>query len=282
MDQRISVLMSVYKNDIADNVKVAVESVINQTLPPEQVVMVVDGPVPDELKTMLEKLDTEYPILELVWLPENVGAGEAVRIGTDYCKYPFIARMDSDDIALPTRFEKEMAYFTEHPDVDMVGSSHQEFYDQVSDLAGFRDVPETHEAIVEFMKKRNPFCQPSVIMKKEALIRAGGYQSYRWVEDWYLWIRMYLSGTKFYNFQEPLMLIRVNRNTYARRQGLKYYRNIKGILKYMRQHKMLSFWQYTKAKFVRFVGHVLVPAKMKTRLYRKYLRSKPVAETNLG
>ena len=275
MEQAISVLMAVYKNDVADHFAAAVESVMNQSLPPKQVVIVVDGPVPDELKNTIEKSAATYDMIELVWLPENVGTGRAVAIGTEHCRCPYIARMDSDDLAVSTRFEKEMAYFAEHPEVDLVGSNGQEFYDDVTHLAGIKQVPETHAEIIQFIKRRSPFCQQSVIMKKAALIKAGGYRNYLWAEDWDLWIRMYLSGANFYNIQESLVYIRINRETFARRHGLKYYRNIKNILKYMRKHRMLNFAQYTKEKIIRFVGHVLVPVGMKNFFYRKFLRKDP-------
>lgn len=279
-DQSISVLISVYKYAVAAELKVAVESVIHQTLPPKQVVIVVDGPVPDDLKTMLEKLAATYHIIELVWLPENVGTGKAVAIGTEHCLYSYIARMDEDDIALPTRFEKQMAIFTEHPEIDIVGCNGQEFYEEVSNLVGIRQVPETHTEIVKFMKRRSPFNQQTVIIKKTALIKAGGYVKVMGMEDWYLWIRMYLSGANFYNLQEALVLMRINRNTFARRHGLKYYRNIKAMLKYMWQHRMINFMQYTREKIIRFVGHVLVPVSMKKHLYQIFLRKKSTIKQN--
>lgn len=277
MEAEISVLMAVYKNDVAANFEAAVESVIKQTLPPKQVVIVVDGPVSDELKATLEKLATTYALIELVWLPENVGIGQAVKVGTEHCRYSFIARMDSDDLSVPTRFAKEMAYLTEHPEVDVVGSNGQEFWDEPSHLAGVRLVPETHAEIVKFMQRRSPFCQQSVIMKKAALIKAGGYRDYTCAEDWDLWIRMYLSGAVFYNIQESLVYMRINRDTFVRRHGLKYYRNIKQILKFMRQHKMLNSIQYTREKIIRFIGHVLVPIGMKNFFYRKFLRGNPTS-----
>lgn len=266
--------MAVYDKDVPAYVEAAVESVVHQTLPPEQVVMVVDGPVSDALKALLTKLATDYPIIELVWLPNNVGVGQAVALGTEHCRYPYIARMDSDDIAVPTRFARQMAYLSAHPEVDLVGSNGQEFYDEVTRVAGVKAVPETHDAIVKFMKRRSPFCQQSVMMKKAALAKAGGYQSYLWVEDWYLWIRMYLSGAVFYNLQEPLVWLRINRATFVRRHGLQYYRQIKGILKYMRQHRMLNWVQYTRAKVIRFIGHVLVPVGLMNGCYRLFLRKK--------
>ena len=272
MKKDISVLMSVYKNDIPKNVVVAVESVVNQTLKPKQIVMIVDGPVPDELRNTLVDLEKKYDIYENVWLEKNGGLGNALKVGTGYCKYDLIARMDSDDISLPERFEKQVKFLEENPEIDLVGSLGQEFYDEPENLAGLKWVPQTHNEIVKFMKSRCPFCHMTVMMKKDALLKAGGYEHWLLAEDWYLWIRMYLAGAKFYNLQESLVFVRINKDTFSRRHGMKYYQSIKGLLKYMKQHKMIGFAKYTKEKLVRFVGHVLVPKKLKNRMYRKFLR----------
>lgn len=274
MDQRISVLMAVYRNDVPEYFRTAVESVINQTLPPEQIVIVVDGPVPDELKNTIVQISATHPIVELVWLPENVGVGQAVAVGTNHCKYPFIARMDSDDISVSTRFEKEMAYLLENPEVDLVGSYGQEFYETMEHLVGVKMVPENHGDIVRFMQRRSPFCQQSVLMKKSALIKAGGYRNYFFAEDWDLWIRMFLSGAVFHNLPECLVYMRINRATFKRRHGWQYYQQIKGILKFMLQHKMTTYFEYKRNKTIRLLGHVFVPVGMKNFFYRRFLRGK--------
>ena len=272
MEKNISVLMSVYKNDLPSNVRTAVESVINQTLKPKQIVMVVDGPVPDELKKLLLDLEKEYDIYENVWLEKNLGTGGALEENWKKCKYEYIAKMDSDDISVPYRFEKEMQYLEEHPDVDVVGALGQEFYDELENLAGLKLVPETHEEIAKFITARSPFCHQSLIMKKSMIEKAGGYEPWHYAEDYYLFVRMFLAGAKFYNIQEVMVYLRIDKNTFGRRHGLKYYKSLKKLLKFMYKNKMMGFFKYTKEKIVRFIGHVLVPKKMKDHFYRKYLR----------
>ena len=274
MEGNISVLMSVYKNDLPQNVRAAVESVVNQTLKPKQIVMVVDGPVSAELKNELLQLEKEIDIYKNFWLQHNCGLGHALREGTKHCEYNFIARADSDDICLPSRFEKQFAYLNEHHEVGVVGCLGQEFYDREENLVSVKTAPEEHEQIVEFMKSRCPICNTSAMIRKSSLLEVGGYESWPWAEDWYLWIRMYLSGIKFYNIQEVLVKIRINQGTFNRRHGIKYYKSIKGILKFMYQNKIISYPKYLKGKLIRFVGHVLVPRKSKCRLYRMFLRNK--------
>ena len=274
MEKNISVLMSVYKNDIAENVRTAVESVYNQTLKPKQIVMVVDGPVPEDITRVLEELKKEIDIFEVYAYEKNSGLGTALKRGTEFCKYEYIARMDSDDISLSDRFEKQMKKFEEDPELSLVGSNSQEFIDTLDNLANVKALPEKHEDIVEFMKGRCPFVHPTVIMKKDMLLKAGGYEHWHYAEDYYMWVRMYLAGAKFYNIQENLINFRININTYKRRGGLKYYKSIRGLLKFIYKNKMIGFMKYTKEKIKRFVGHVLVPSWMKNALYMKFMRTK--------
>lgn len=274
MEKNISVLMSVYRNDIAENVRTAVESVYNQTLKPKQIVMVVDGPVPEDVTKVLEELKKEIDVFEVYAYEKNSGLGTALKRGTEFCKYEYIARMDSDDISLPDRFEKQMKKFEEDPELSLVGSNSQEFIDTLDNLANVKALPEKHEDIVEFMKGRCPFVHPTVIMKKDMLLKAGGYEYWHYAEDYYMWVRMYLAGAKFYNIQENLINFRININTYKRRGGLKYYKSIRGLLKFIYKNKMIGFMKYTKEKIKRFVGHVLVPSWMKNALYMKFMRTK--------
>lgn len=272
MDNNISVLTSVYKNDNPINIKIAIESIINQTLKPAEIVLVVDGPVSEEINNCLTKLEENISILKIVRLEKNVGLGNALKIGSEHCRCDYIARMDSDDIALPTRFEKQMEIFNLDNTLSLVGTNGQEFFNDLDKLANIKAVPETHKEICEFMKSRCPFCHMSVMMKKEALINAGGYMDWYYAEDWYLWIRMYLTGAKFYNIQESLMNIRINYESFERRSGFKYYKSIKNLLKYMYNKKMIGCFRYAKEKIIRFVGHVLTPKKLKRKLYMKFLR----------
>ena len=272
MNKEISVLMSVYKNDNPENLVTAVESVINQTLAPKQVVMVVDGPVGEELTKALKELEEKYSIFELVWLEKNVGTGLALKDAWQKCKYEFVAKMDSDDISVPTRFEKEIECFEKDNSLDVVGSNSAEFVGTPDNVSGIKVLPEKHEDIVKLMTSRCPLCHPSMMMKKSIIEKAGGYQHWQYAEDWYLIIRMYLAGAKFYNIQENLVNVRINQATYKRRSGFAHYKTLKQLLKFMRKHKMMGWLKYKKECIKRFVGHVLVPSKWKMKLYRKTMR----------
>lgn len=267
--------MSVYAGDKAENIETAVQSIINQTLPAKEIIIVIDGPVPSDITEVLQNLQIHNEKIKLVASEKNIGLGNALKLGTSKispdCDY--IARMDSDDIACPERFMKQMKCFEADPELSVVGSLGQEFFNTPENLAGLKVVPEKHEDIVEFLKARCPFCHMTVIMTADILKKAGGYLDWYYAEDWYLWIRMYLAGAKFYNIQEPLVNVRINYDTFGRRGGIKYYKSIKGILKFLFKNKVIGFFSYTKQKIKRFVGHVCVPKKLKNKLYLKYLRS---------
>ncbi|MCM1140284.1 MAG: glycosyltransferase [Muribaculum sp.] len=133
---KFSVVMSVYRNDKPEFVRRAVESVTSeQTFKPDEVVLVVDGPVPDDLAALLREFG-QSPVFNIIWLPENKGLGNALRVGVEAAKYEIIARMDSDDISVPERFEKQIAYMQAHPECDLLGGQISEFIGEESNIVG--------------------------------------------------------------------------------------------------------------------------------------------------
>src|SRR5690606_16896166 len=121
--------------------------------------------------------------------------------------YDYIARMDADDISILQRFEKQVTYF-ENNSVDAVGSVIVEFKDDPYTSNILRQLPETHDEIVKFSRKRNPIGHSSIMFKKEAVLAAGNYHDFYLVEDYDLWVRMIQAGAKFYNFQTPITYMR--------------------------------------------------------------------------
>ena len=274
---KISVVMSVYKNDAPDNFVTAVESIINQTYTPSEIVLVVDGPVPEETDKILKKYEKDA-LFKVIRFEQNKGLGTALQVGVERAKYPIIARMDSDDIALETRFEKQIDFLKEHPETDVVGTFGIEFIDSPDNTFSEKNVPITNEEIKKYMKKRNPFNHMTIMMKKEKVLEAGNYQDWYYAEDYYMWLRLNLIGANFYNIPEVLTKIRINEDTFARRHGLKYYKSIKNLFKFMKKKKIINGFEYLKNIMIRFVGHVLIPKKMKKKMYAKFLRNK-VKET---
>lgn len=273
-EMKYSVLMSVYRNEKVEYFVEAIESLLSQTQPPDEIVLVRDGAVYEELQSTIDKYVGEYPSL-FTYLPleENGGLGAALRYGLTHARNELVGRMDTDDISLPQRFEKQVACFENNPELDIVGGNISEFLGLPEQIVQYRIVRKSHEEIALDLKERSPFNHVTVMFKKEAVLKAGNYESFYLFEDWYLWVRMYLSGCKFANLDEVLVNVRIF-DMSARRGGMKYYKSCKKLLKYMKQNKVISTFKYLKITTVRFIGYVLLPNKLRAWAYKKLLRKK--------
>ena len=115
-----SVLISVYCREKATHLNDALLSIWEQTLTPTEVVLVKDGPLTDELEQVINDFKNRYNAIRIVALPQNVGLGAALNEGLKHCSYELVARMDSDDICKPIRFEKQVQYLMQHPQIDII------------------------------------------------------------------------------------------------------------------------------------------------------------------
>lgn len=217
-----SVLMSVYAKESRENLHQALESVFVQTLRPAEVVIVKDGPLPGDLDALLDDFAARYPEIRLVPLPQNSGLGRALNAGLQVCSYSIVARMDSDDICLPDRFEKQISRMLKDENVALIGASVAEFAHDPAQIECVRHVPQTHEEIVRRFGYICPVNHPTVVYRKEAVEKCGGYSQEFVQEDYHLWAKMVKSGCRFENIDEPLVLMRTGEGLYGRRGGLKY------------------------------------------------------------
>lgn len=218
-----TVLISVYAKENPSWFHSAMQSIWDhQEAKPSEVVLVQDGPLTADLYAQIDHWRSKLG-KKLVCVPikTNVGLGKALNIGLEHCSHELVARMDTDDIAHPSRFAKQLHAF-ESIDIDVCGSWITEFDDDPSQITGARKLPESHSAIAQYAKRRCPVNHPSVMYKKSAVLAAGGYQHMLWFEDYYLWVRMLLNGAKFHNIQEPLVHMRAGMGQLERRSGLDY------------------------------------------------------------
>lgn len=270
---QFSVLMSAYKNDNADDFRTAVESISkNQTLRPSEIIIVVDGPVPEILKKMINTLEKEIPEIQAYWLDENVGLGRAMEFGMTKCNYDYVARMDADDISAPDRFEKQISFITKHPETSVLGGQISEFIDEPYNIVARREVPLTHEDCIRYLHSRDPFNHVSVMLKKEDVLKAGNYKHWHLNEDSYLWIRMALNGCRFANLPETLVNVRVGADMYGRRGGWKYFLSNKGIQDYKYKHNFISLPRYLMNVSTQLIVQVLMPNKLRGLVFRNILR----------
>ncbi|MBQ9796923.1 MAG: glycosyltransferase [Clostridia bacterium] len=266
-----SVLMSVYKKDDPSCFEIAINSVLTQTIPPNEVVLVVDGPVPYALEQVINKFEKPNTF-RVIRLSENKGLGEARRVGVQACTNDLIAVMDSDDIAVSQRFEIQLLEFQKDSELDIVGGYIEEFIESPENVVGKRFVALTDAQIKADLKKRCPMNHMTVMFKKNAVEAAGGYLTWHYNEDYYLWLRMALANRKFVNVSQTLVQVRVGEEMYQRRGGWKYFRSEAKLQKYMLDQKMIGFGTYVVNVSKRFAFQVLIPNKLRGFLYKKLLR----------
>ena len=270
-----SVAMSVYKSDNAVFFSRALDSITeSQTVIPNEIVLVVDGPVSKEINDVIGKYTKKYGIFKVIRLKKNVGLGRALKVAIENSTYDLIARMDSDDISVPTRFEEQLRYFELNPETDVLGGDITEFIGEENNIVGKRVVPLTNDSIREFMKERCGMNHVSVMYKKEAVKQAGGYQDLFWNEDYYLWIRMWLNNAVFANIGSALVNVRVGEDMYRRRGGSKYFKSEKKLQDYMLKYGMISYPLYIKNIAKRLVIQKLMPSNIRGFIFRIFAREK--------
>ena len=267
--EKYSVLMSLYNKEQPEYLRAALDSMINQTVKPDEIVLVEDGPLTDELYKVIEEYE-DY--LHIVVNEKNLGLGVALNKGLEACKNELVARMDTDDIAVPDRCEKQLRYFAIHPDVTILGGQIEEFIVDPQKPVGKRAVPETDEELKEYIKRRCPFNHMTVMFKKMDILKVGSYQDWFWNEDYFLWIRLALKGYKFANLSVTLVKTRIGAEMYDRRGGEKYFRSEIGIQKLMLREKIISLPIYLMNCGKRLIVEKMMPGKIRGWVYKKFAR----------
>ncbi len=270
-ETKFSVSMCVYGGDNPEWFKIAVNSVLNQTRKPDEVVLVVDGPVPQALEVVINDFE-HNPVFNVIRLPENRGHGEARRVGLNNCSYELVALMDADDISAYDRFEKQLLLFEKDSQLTIVGGNITEFVDSPDNIVGARVVEMDDKAIKEDMKKRCPMNQMTVMCKKSVVELAGGYLDWFCDEDYYLWLRLYLSDAKFANLQDYLVNVRVGKEMYQRRGGKKYFLSEAKLQKFMLDNKVIGLGTFLVNVNKRLVVQLLLPNKLRSWVFQKFAR----------
>ena len=209
MARNFSVLMSLYIKEKAEYFCECMDSLLSQTIVPNEIVIVLDGPISSEVEQRLLEYEKKNPnLIKRVPLEKNMGLGLALKEGVCHCSNDIIARMDTDDIARRDRFELQLKEFEKNPELDICGSHIIEFEGTIDNKLSERKVPITHEEIAQYQKKRSAFNHMTVMYKKSAVLKAGNYEHCPLMEDDMLWIRMLLSGARCLNIDDYLVYAR--------------------------------------------------------------------------
>ena len=273
-----SVLIPVYYKEKAEYFKQTLESVINQTVIPSEIVIVKDGMLTEALENVIEEFINNTKIkIKIIPLTENVGAGTALAIGIKECSYEYIARIDSDDIAVNNRFELQTTFLEENPEFDIISGYIEEFNEKSLQKTYIRKVPVTDSEIKKYIKYRSPLNQSAAMYKKESILKIGNYGNLRKMEDYDLWIRAVKNNLKLYNIPEILLKVRVENNTYKKRGGLKYIKIIVYIQNRLKANGIISTKEQIKNTIFRSLVAIMTSG-LRKYVYLKFLRK----ETTYG
>lgn len=233
-----SVLLSVYHKEKPLNLEDSLLSIYHQSKMPNEIVLVKDGKLTNELEQTIVSLSKLIPILKVVGYNENRGLGYALNFGLDQCINEIIFRMDTDDIAINDRFEKQLNILQINPKLALIGGYMNEFEDKTSKSVGIKKVPLLEKEIKQTIKLSNPFNHPTVLFKKSIVQRVGGYSSdFLGFEDYELWARIIKEGYEVLNIPQVLVDFRVNKTQISRRNGMNY---VKKEFKFINQLKSLG------------------------------------------
>ncbi|OOF59025.1 glycosyltransferase family 2 protein [Rodentibacter myodis] len=265
---KFSVLMSLYIKEKPQYLRECFESLVAQTHQADEIVLVFDGDVTAELEVVVSAFETKLP-LKLVKLPQNRGLGNALNEGLLHCSYDWVFRMDTDDICVPERFEKQVAFIEQHPQTIIFGGQIAEFGENTNDIVAYRHVPTTAQEIVKFTQKRCPFNHMTVAYQKNAVLHCDGYEDLQ--EDYYLWIKLVAQGKPVANLPDILVYARVGNGMVGRRRGLNQakaeWRLFK--LKYRLRVQGLLSGLFT---FALRSGSRLLPTSLLKAVYHQFLR----------
>ena len=271
--QKISVLMSVYVKENPTFLRDAIKSVQNQTLKPSELVLVEDGPLTPELYQVLDEVEAQSDIpVKRCPLEQNQGLGLALRSGVLQCQYDIIARMDTDDLAVPDRFEKQLQLM-EKENLDLLGGHIAEFIDNPDEIVSYRRVPTQHADIVAYQRMRSAFNHMTVMFKKDMVLKAGNYEDGLYMEDDLLWLNMIAAGAKTGNLDQILCKVRVGAGMFERRGGLPFLKLYRQARQRMLQRGQISYMEYAKSVAIQAIV-ALCPGFVRQFIFVKLLRKR--------
>lgn len=265
----ISVLMSVYQRDRPEYFRAALDSILRQTYAPDEIVVIIDGEVDRKIENILEDEVRDFRGKFIVHRnPRKLGLPRSLNIGLKLATNELIARMDSDDVSLPDRFERQVEVLSSRPEISLVGGWYRQFEESMTKSVTDRKVPETMEEIVRFSKRRTPINHVTVLFYKNAVEKIKGYREKDGLfEDWWLALDLIKEGYTLYNIQDYLVNVRGGADFFGRRGGMDYLKSeIKTLLE-MHADNLLS-GQDAVVNILLRMSVRIIPTKLRTLVYR--------------
>jgi glycosyltransferase involved in cell wall biosynthesis len=269
----VSAIITTYRGDDADELSDALDSILDQTLPPAEVVLVEDGPVTADIEsTVADYQHRHSEIFSILPLESNWGQGYARRIGIENANHDLVAMMDADDVSVPQRFELQVEYLQQHPEIDAVGGYSAEFTTDMDSPHAVRQVPVEPAAVASKARFKSPMNQTTVMARRAAILDAGNYRGVDRMEDYGLWGRMLSNGSALANLPTVLAKVRGGGPMYTRRGGWEYARE---EVRLQRQFLDMGFVSLPVA-LVNLCIRVpirLLPNRLRAVLYSRFLRN---------
>lgn len=270
----IAVLMAVYKNEIGERLDRCMRSIWDdQNLKPDQIILVEDGPLTKELYEVIEKWQVKLEEkLEILKNEENLGLTKSLNKGLEAVKTDLIARMDSDDVSDPSRFELQVAYLREHPDIDIIGGSLREFNENNPSLR-VRHYPETDEEVRKYICKASPLAHPTVMMRRRMFDEGLRYnEKYKMSQDIALWFDAIMAGYKIANLKEITINFRSVGDVFKRRSRAKAWNEFKIYMNGIYRMNGLFSTKY-RYPIGRLMFRMMPPSVVK-KVYQSQIRTK--------
>lgn len=271
---RFAAMLCLYKNNVASEVQEALSSAFEeQVLPPDQLIAVFDGPIPQDVQRVIEEFSKMHDV-RMVVHSECRGHGPARSAAIAACQYQWIAIIDADDVSLPNRFSDLVEVIAAHPESAVVGGGLVEFEMKDGEKVLGHTVlyPETPKDVGDYIKARSPIAQPTSMLRIDAINAVGGYQDWFNNEDYHLWIRLVSAGYELRNVPRPLLQFRVDADLFRRRGGIRYWWNEVKLQLFSLDRGTTSVGRVFAGALVRFLVQVILPPKGRDIFYNKVLR----------
>ena len=269
---KFSALLSIYKGTTSADLSKCLSSLLLQTLRPDEVLVIKDGPISKGVENCLKHYNQQLPLRTLEY-PINRGLGPALQEALPHCKNDIVARVDTDDVCVPDRFLKQITYLQEHRTISVVGGALLEHYDSDRAHSVIRSAPTNHRRLTRYAKQRNPLNHPTVMFRKTDVLSSGGYEKCDLFEDYYLWVKMIIHGYRLANLPDILVETDVNPDYFRRRGGLDYIRYEIQLAEKLR--RLEFFTRLDKYRFI--VSRLplrLSPWRLRRRIYELLLRKR--------
>ena len=268
MNTPFSVLLYVNEKSNSAWIKRSLESVLSNTVCPDEIVIAITGNISDEIKSIIAELQKKANI-QIFSHPVPYGRGTTFKMFLSRCSHELIALQDVEAISMPNRFEKQLAYFKEHPQTTVLGSWCQEIDDKSFLPTAIREVPEKEEEIKIVLKRSAPFICRTVMLKKSVVEAVGDYKTFPMFENEYLWTRIIAKGYKTVNL--PEVLVQARAYGYPEVLAWPYFKVKKDLFYEMRSSGIIGSLTYYYLVSKCFVRYMLMPNWLRNLFYHERL-----------